>query len=71
MDVDEAPLVVYPDLALADRLFLYNLPETTNKAAILKEIKEAVLKDRTLSQFAEGEDHKVPVKFWSVLIVRF
>lgn len=45
MDVDEAPQVTLPDLALADRRFLLDLPETTNKAQLLKEIKEVILKD--------------------------
>jgi hypothetical protein len=62
MDIDEAPVVVYPDLTLADRLFLYNLPETTNKTELLKEIKDAVLKDRTFKQFTEPLVYKPDLK---------
>jgi 26S proteasome regulatory subunit N7 len=45
MDVDAPVQKVLPDLSLADRRFLYGLPETTNKDQLKKEIKDAVVAD--------------------------
>ena len=48
MDVDAPVQKVLPDLSLADRRFLYGLPETTNKDQLKKEIKDAVVADSTI-----------------------
>ena len=48
MDVDGPVPAALPDLTLADRRFLLTLPETDNKAELVQEIKDAILKDSTL-----------------------
>ena len=48
MDVDTPVQTALPDLNLADRRFLLTVPEVDNKAELLQDIKNAILKDSTL-----------------------